>query len=538
MEIRDFLSLFNENNSIKDESTNSITITVSTIEESGTFHIKSPVKIKSNCNTTIKCSRIYITSEKVSFEGIQFQCALKLENANNFCLLNCELHDPDSEYAGIEIWNCNDISIEKVLIYDLNQPAIHIKSKSILTVNNITIRDIKTTMFVCFDHSTVKVTNSTFDKSTANGILTDDQTSIEILNCTFSDFSNPAVFIENSKCVVKDCKFSKVEQNCLSITRTCENFLIENNEFTEIEATAISISNESYGSVIGNKIFKIGGNGILCSMNSKAEIKNNKIEDLTYPSISISSLSTGELSGNEIKRVKYSGIAVRRAKEVTIEKCSIESIGESGISISETEKCTIKNNEIKECEVAGVESYNKSNAYIMNNIITNVEKYAFLAYTSGIIHAEKNIIKNVKNSMTKLVQKGGGIFIDNEIENVNNQCDCQTSASYFFNCNDSSKKSSSVLFDDSFTEDKNMKCMKCNKNDRNCFLIDCGHKVFCKECADLACKNKENCFENTIDCIILPCGHMCVCSQCLEHWFKNNQTCPVCRNDHSFYKNI
>ena len=80
--------------------------------------------------------------------------------------------------------------------------------------------------------------------------------------------------------------------------------------------------------------------------------------------------------------------------------------------------------------------------------------------------------------------------------------------------------------------------MKCQKNDRNCFLIDCGHKVFCKECADLACKNKENCFENTIDCIILPCGHMCVCSQCLEHWFKNNQTCPVCRNDHSFYKNI
>lgn len=347
--------------------------------------------------------------------------------------------------------------------------------------------------------------------------------------------------------------------------------LIENNEFTEIEATAISISNESYGSIIGNKIFKIGGNGVLCSMNSKAEIKNNKIEDLTYPSISISSLSTGELSGNEIKRVKYSGIAVRRAKEVTIEKCSIESIGENGISISETEKCTIKNNEIKECEVAGVESYNKSNAYIMNNIITNVEKYAFLAYTSGIIHAEKNKIKNVKNSMTKLVQKGGGIFIDNEIENVNNQCDCQTSASYFFNCNgqfkgvtnDSSKKSSSVLFDDSFTEDKNMKCMKCQKNDRNCFLIDCGHKVFCKECADLACKNKENCplcrfpiidvsngfgstndnmcvicFGNTIDCIILPCGHMCVCSQCLEHWFKNNQTCPVCRTDHSFYKNI
>lgn len=572
---KDFFAKLNDSNSIRNDDNNEIIINCPIIEADDNLRIENslPFKIKSTCNTVIKCHRLKVLSESISFIGFKFKSSIKLQNANNFELMNCSIEEHKSSHGGIEITNSQNITIKHVTISNLQKPGIHIKSRSSLSADDLTIRNIKTTMFVCFEYSSVKITNSKFYNSTANGILSDDESSIEILNSTFSDFQNPAVFIENSKsAIIKNNKFEKIEQNGLSITSS-HNFSIENNEFTQIQASAISISKESVGEVTNNKVFDIGGNGIICSTSSNITIKNNKFNDLIYPAISIASNSTATLDGNKITGIKYSGIALRRAKYVKIENCEIQKIIESGISISDTERCEIEKNKITYCGVAAVEGYNKSTVTATTNLISNIEKYAFLSYTSGNIKAEKNKIDNIKICMAKLAHKGGGYFVNNDVSNCPIQCDCKTSSLYFFNgngqfkgvTNDVKKKSDSVVFDASFNneDDNNLMCLKCNRNKRDCFLVDCGHKVYCKSCADKALKNKEFCplcrfpiidmsvgfeatndnmciicFDNKVDAIVLPCGHMCVCSTCLENWFKNNQTCPYCRMENSFYKNI
>lgn len=123
--------------------------------------------------------------------------------------------------------------------------------------------------------------------------------------------------------------------------------------------------------------------------------------------------------------------------------------------------------------------------------------------------------------------------------------------------NDPNRKSENINFDDPFDE-CNFLCMRCNKNRRVCFLLNCGHKCFCKRCADSLMNNKnmfcpiclnqiENCskgiiademcvicYEKKPNCIIVPCG----CTDCLKNWFSNKDVCPVCLKEKSSFVKI
>lgn len=566
------LSILNDSNSTKNDSTNEIILKCPIIEIDEDLLIESDCKISSNCDTIIKCNRLYIKTSSVSFAGIKFQASIILKETKDFTITNCSI-EIKSSYSAIKVKNCERITIKQLFITTAEGPGIYIKNSTTLNADKLTIKDTGSTMIVCFGQSNVSITNSTFQKSEANGLLTNDQSSIEILNSTFSDFESPALYLEKSKCTIESCKFSNIQQNAVSVHQMTES-TIKKCEFTGIISTAISLLNESKGQILNNTFSNIGGNCVLSATSSSVFIRENKMSQCEYPAISITSNSNGIIEENAICDVRYSGIAVRKANSVKITKCDIKNIHESGISVSDTflNSVSVCNNMISNCGAAAIESYNKSSVYAEGNKISNMSKYAFLAFTSGKIYAKMNEIFDVKIFMVKLAHKGGGTFIDNKINNCPNQCECKTSSSFFFNnnghfkgvTNDKEKLTNSIVLDNSFIDDDdNFLCLKCNKNQRDCFLVTCGHKVYCKNCADLALKNKEDCplcrfpivdvstafgatndnkciicIDNPIDCIILPCGHMCACSKCLESWFKDQQTCPICRTENSFYKNI
>ena len=172
---------------------------------------------------------------------------------------------------------------------------------------------------------------------------------------------------------------------------------------------------------------------------------------------------------------------------------------------------------------------------------------AFFSFVGGFITAENNRIEYVRQSMAKLTFNGGGLFIDNKIENCVKLNECIMPSHYFFSGNDNfpnvtngrSKIGDSIVYEEPIQIDDQL-CLKCHENKRNNYILKCGHKVLCNECAEKMksydrcplCNNsfikivaekdltdEKKCiifFENEIDCIISPCWHLCACESCLK----------------------
>ncbi|KAK8839491.1 hypothetical protein M9Y10_031847 [Tritrichomonas musculus] len=565
----DFLSILDASNSITDSSTGEITITVPNLQVTGDFIINETCKITSKCNTVIECEVFKISSEFVSLSNINFESTVRACDSNNFSIKNCSIKKSQKLEGSLIITNCSNVTISYVTITESNKHSgIYLNQGSIVEADNLYLHDLDENLICCHSGTVFTLKSSKLERSQSHGIFVTGNSTIDIQECYFEDTFFPAINVSDSNCHIKDNIFKLMAQNVIVVNNSAE-FTIEGNQITESEGSGIQISNHSKGKVNNNKIKEVCGNGIFCE-DSEIECNNNEITDISYPGIALIDKTVGSLFGNEIRNIKFSGICVRGAKHVKIEGTHISLTRESGISISDTEECEVVGNRIEKCDIASIECYNQSRVTICDNDISDIGKYGFLAYTSGYMKAENNRIEEVGKAIVKLAYKGGGEFINNRVVNCANQCQCETSSPYFFSGNGNlpgvtnipEKVSDTVRLDEPYV-DHNSLCLKCSKKPRDYHLLECGHKVYCKDCAELALKNHENCplcrfpivnvssgfgasnedtciicCEKKSDCIILPCGHMGCCSSCLAEWFHNKPICPVCREEPCFYKKI
>lgn len=566
----DFLAVLNESNSKKDEKTGQIIITVPSIEIEDQYQIKSNCNITSKCNTIIKCNSFLISAASVSISNINFESAVIVSDINDFTMANCTITKSQSNVAALKISECENGTISHVTITDIEKaPGLYIFQNSVIMADHLLIHDISETLLVCGNASFLTITDSQFYNTQSNGIYVRSQSVIDIENCSFKNTSYPALFVNDSQITALNNKFENIDQSSISVTSS-KDFRIERNEFTRVNNSAISITQDSYGVISENTFTKVGGNGIFCS-ESKVEIKANLMTDVTFPGVAAIKNSSAVITNNKIKGVEYSGLSVRGAKDVKIENNEISEVKQSGISVSDTEKCVITGNVIQNCGITAIESYNRSNVLASNNKIVNPGKFAFITFTSGVMKADHNKIDGVQNAMVRLTYKGGGEFVENEVKNCPNQCECLTTSFFYFAkngqfkgvTNDPSKKSKNVDLDNSYLENDGGLCLMCKKKDRDCYLLECGHQVYCTECAKKALEEKQRCplcrfpiekvssgfkvsdddtcivcVENKADCMILPCGHVGLCEKCLQNWLKEKNCCPICRTENVTYKRI
>ncbi|KAK8838573.1 hypothetical protein M9Y10_033205 [Tritrichomonas musculus] len=563
------LEYLDESNSIKDEFNQTITITSPVLNIEGNVIINDPsYKITSNCDTIIKCENFEVETSYISISNINFEGSVLIKNSDNISIKNSYIKKSKGPDGCLFVYGSKNVTLSHLTITESSYTGLCLRYNSKVQADNLEIYGIAETLLVCNSGSTITVTDSKFYNGKANGCFSTSYSPIEIINCTFSGIDYPAIYIENSPCTIKNCSIKNIDQDGIAI-HASKNFLIEKNEFTLINNSAISIADESHGEINENIIYDVSGNGIY-TKKSELTIRNNEISNTKFPAIAIIIKSKASLFDNKVKNMIHNGIVCRGASDVRIEGSVIEDINEGGISVSDTEKCEIVKNTIKNCSIMGIEVFNKSNVFAEDNNIMNMKKYAFLVYTSGYIKSEKNSISDVSIAMAKLAFKGRGDFTNNYIVNCPNQCEIQTSSPFLFAgngdfkgiTNQIEKVTSSISIENSYVEPV-LLCFKCNKNPRDCYILDCGHKIFCQSCAKKALENKENCplcrfpiknvssgfgiskddiciicLENHPDCIILPCGHMGACSKCLENWFEKNQSCPICRAENSVYKII
>lgn len=562
----DFLTLLSQSNSVLDETQNTIILISPVIEINDDILIDKSCKISSNCNTVIKCNTFEINCGKVSLSDINFEGAIMVKDSNDFSIRNSTITKSKNIDGALTVFRSENVSISHITITESEIPGLNVRMQSSVEADNLDIHDLKESLVVCNSGSKLSLRDSKLHGSKANGVYSGSQLSIEIINCTLTDIEYSAIYAEGTKATIKGCIFTNL--NGISL-HSSNGFLVEKNAFRKVTGTAISVCDGSKGVVSMNTISKTEGNAVFIK-KSEVLLNNNEFSDSLYPAIAVTHKSKASLFDNKISNIEYNGIACRVATDVTIENNEITNVKESAISISDTANCIVRKNTIKNCSISAVEAYNNSKVTVTENTIKSIKNYAFMVYTSGHMKSDKNEIEDVSGAMAKLAFKGSGEFFDNNITNCKNQCEIQTSSDFFF-CgngefngitNQRSKSSEKVVFEANRVEEGTM-CLRCNGKQSDCYLLDCGHKIYCKECADLALKNGENCplcrfpivkvsngfgvskddsclicCDNQPDCIILPCGHMGVCAKCMESWFETNQVCPICRAENSIYKKI
>lgn len=560
MEI-DFLSTLNDSNSVKNEETGETILTLPKYEIENLFSIKSSCKIISNCDSVISCKNFIIKSDEVFLKNIKFEASLEIINSNYVHISNCIFKNFKSKHT-INIINSKFVIFNAISITSLNSiQGVNIKKDSKVEAKNISISESMNDLITVSCNSTLQLYDSHIFKSKSKGISVLEQSQLEIKNCILDDINFPAIYINNSKGIIENNEIKNILRNGIVLDEA-DSFEIGYNFFSKIKGSAMSVINDSTGDIHHNILSNIDCNGIYINSYSDVKVYQNEINQTKYPAIAILMKSKAKIYENKIAKINSCGIRCIETKKVEIENNFLNNIDECGITISDTEKCIINKNIISECKIAAIEVCNKSNAKVFDNQISNIEEYAFLVYTSAYINAENNDILNIGKSMTNLIYKGGGQFINNRITNSVNQMKGQTSFQYFYKgngdfpnvTNDETKIDDTIIFEEKIIEN-NALCINCKENSRNSCLLNCGHDVYCQKCAEEALKNHEKCplcrfpilqiinypqkaeeccaicIENKPDCVLMPCGHIAFCHKCLEKWIHEKKSCPYCRKE-------
>ena len=544
-----------------------------------TLTIRKEIKIVGEGENMVEiiCPLILVYAENVEISGIHFKGALGFEKAHSSKLTQCMITGDEKARDGVDalckVIQTNDMKIHSLTLRNMaKRSALSICDHSSVEVENLDVFSGNETLLVVGE-STVSVSNSKLAKTDANGVFCNRNSDLKLVNCEILETGFPAVYVMDGKVVVCGCKFRGIAQNAISVNQ-CKKFLIEKNDLATVDGSAIAILDESQGLIRENTVHSVGGNGIFVSAASQVEVIGNKVTSNTYPGIAILAGSTAYLEDNNIDGVVYSAICARAAKSVRMVKCRVSNSKDCGISVSDTKDCVIEDCDIVTCETAGVESYNSSVVTVKNCRIKDINQVGFLAYAYGRIEASDNYLEDAKRGLCALKCRGSAVVSGTRVKNVEEQVDASTLGDFLFYNNGSFKNvtNSPELIPEGMTQftvlpafvdkDKDL-CLKCHSAPRECFLVDCGHRVYCQKCADEAAKNSENCplcrfpvskglvgykctedgqclicSEKKAECIILPCGHIGYCRECLQEWYKQHRMCPTCRCEQSHWKDI
>jgi hypothetical protein len=348
-------------------------------------------------------------------------------------------------------------------------------------------------------------------------------------------------------------------------------FHIEDNVLEDVGSSAIAIVDESCGRIKGNILRNVRGNALYISGYSDVKIEENTIELDQYPGIAVLLGSTAIVQENSIRGVECSGACVRGARKVDIRGLSVSEARECGISIYDTVSCAITDSTFENCQLAAVECYNRSVVSVTGVTVRHCP-IGFQVYTDGQLRAEDNVAVGVATVLARLAFGGSARVVGTQCTDVAAQADFRTTGTCVFRengvfndwTNDAAEAGAlGIELQASWAEEASAVCLKCKVNARSAFLMECGHRAYCLECATEAKAAKELCpicrfpivnatlgfeanledvcvicSENPPTCMAIPCGHRGFCRRCMEQWYKSHKFCPACRTEPSSFKEI
>lgn len=228
---------------------------------------------------------------------------------------NCKIKG-NEEYRGSLITSsCETVTLKNITIMESNTNGLFIFN-SVVTADNLLIHHTKPNLLVMNKESFLTLTNSQLHLAENNAIQIADHSSIEISNCHFSDTLQSIIYGNHINCSIKNSTFENPKLDAIILSE-CNDFVIENNNFSNINS-AIEILSNSCGTIDKNTFIDIGMNGIIAS-NSDILIKNNVFNRIKHPAIGITGKSAASIQFNKISKVDSNAISIRYANHAEIE---------------------------------------------------------------------------------------------------------------------------------------------------------------------------------------------------------------------------
>lgn len=519
-------------------------------------------KLYINCNSLVLKGSGYV--ENTEIKG-------NLISHYNIELSNCQIHTSKRDVSGIVHITNGHTRMTNCEVYEGNVPGIFIEESSGAYLEKCFIHDVQHTLVAASNTSILSVVNCKLENSPHNGIHS-YKTRLTVSNTTINRSQYPAISIFERECRIENATILNVEQNAISIDNS-PNAVVTNCKINAVQATAISISRGTKGTFTSNKFDHIGGNCFHISESSTAIINDNVADSCSYPVFAILMNCEATIHDNQVSNCDLSGGCFRNAKSVRFFQNSFSNIKDCGLSISDTEYAQVQKNIFKNCRVAGVEAYNNSEVVIEDNEMSDLGQCCFYSYAGATITASNNTISNVGESFAKITSHGNGYFENNKIKNCPKLMQGPTTGTYFFENNGSfenitnnpAKVKKNIKLEEKYINQNTNVCFNCTQRLRDTYLFPCGHKIYCRSCAEDALNQHKSCplcrfpiekistgyvieddkdftclicGANPIDAIVLPCGHIGFCTQCLHKWLTEHTDCPFCRTTPVSYKKI
>jgi parallel beta-helix repeat protein len=536
--------------------------------------VNKPITLRSSIGTTIVCPAISIDCPGVVLDGLDFHGSVHLNSAHRTTIVNCTFHHADAIadlLAFLSVTDSRDVTLRDVTITGNSScPGLYLRQNARVTAVRVIVRDLSESLVVVNNGAHLNATDSTFSDSSANLVYSSGGARLEMRRCTLSRGAFPGIFMHDGFALLRENKFEQMKQNGISLNKV-RDFVVEANQLDDVHSSAIAIGEGSKGIIKGNRLRKIDGNGIYVSGYSTVEVEGNTVEEDKYPGIALLQGTSGVLRQNIIRSVECSGVCLRNARSVEIYGLTVVGANECGISISDTTSCKISGSTFETCGIAGIECYNLSRIEILGCTVKQCP-IAFQVYTGAKVQATGNTAIDISRYLTRVLFRGRARVIGTTCTRVQALADAQTPRTCLFTGNGSfenwtnSEKLADLLgitVRPTGQASGPRLCLKCNLRPRTVFLMDCGHRAYCEQCARMAKEANELCpvcrfpianttlgydvnahelclicLENPPSCIAIPCGHCGFCKTCMEAWYKDNKTCPACRYDSSSFKQI
>lgn len=527
---------------------------------------------------------------------------------NTSSLILSKSHIRNFSQSLILISNGSNAIISNCELENSLKNGIHITNKSIAFLFHNVFHDISSSAFFSC-HSYAFLDSNEFYNIKQNGANFSHSKCISIKNNKFHDIKSSAISLCGvQSAIIENNHFSKIGGNSLYIYHS-SSIDFFNNTITSIFLPAVLILLQSQASIHGNKINEINRSGIYVRHASKTLIYDNEIGKCKECGISVSNTtvslfnnnflhclagiesynnSTVNAWNNTLNDVKigfssYAGGTIKAKDNIVQNTPQLSLVRFCGSMFLSSSK--LSNVQTLMCGNTSGDLFYQDNGGFPNS--TNIpkeklESTVFKAYL-GFKCYKPFIILTLPFYDSTFVQVMcqdnfnfneafqnfekmffSHILLDHQKslceEEMENEEDLEEEE--VLDSEEIINKMSRTVFCklDREVHGLNGKCLQCG-NSADCFLIPCGHRIYCEQCAQEAiaankecplCRfkifsetkvfnSKEECIicrTNHSDSIVLPCGHACFCSKCLEHWFAENSNCPFCRVENAFFHKI